>query len=295
MTWKGRLIGERYGAGHHAADAARKLVDGQERHGHADGHPDQAGCLPARAAGADSGVAGAGRSAREDPHRRHPAHVERAADPARPRIPTTIPIGPLSRPPVSLHRQRRTPSTTPRRARSSGRRARWAAIATPIRCSSTTSFAWRSKSAAKSTCRSRSARSSTRSASATMVMETDPFGNFLTQGYEFASGRDWARLGNLYLQDGVWNGERILPEGFAKFVSTLAPAWEADKRPDLRRLLLDQRRRPFPGAEGRVLHGRRRRADDADHSVARSRGRAPGTLQGQHGRIDWIQSAHSRS
>ena len=65
----------------------------------------------------------------------------------------------------------------------------------------------------------------------TMVMETDPAGNFLTQGYEFASGRDWARLGNLYLQDGVWNGERILPEGYAKFVSTLAPAWKADKRP----------------------------------------------------------------
>jgi CubicO group peptidase (beta-lactamase class C family) len=65
----------------------------------------------------------------------------------------------------------------------------------------------------------------------TMVLETDPYGNFLTQGYEFGSGRDWARLGNLYLQDGVWNGERILPEGFAKFVSTNAPAWEADKRP----------------------------------------------------------------
>jgi len=65
----------------------------------------------------------------------------------------------------------------------------------------------------------------------TMVMETDPFGDFLTQGYEFASGRDWARLGNLYLQDGVWNGERILPEGWAKFVSTLAPAWQADNRP----------------------------------------------------------------
>ena len=65
----------------------------------------------------------------------------------------------------------------------------------------------------------------------TMVMETDPYGNFLTQGYEFASGRDWARLGNLYLQDGIWNGERILPEGYVKFVSTLAPAWEADKRP----------------------------------------------------------------
>jgi CubicO group peptidase (beta-lactamase class C family) len=64
----------------------------------------------------------------------------------------------------------------------------------------------------------------------TMVMETDPYGNFLTQGYELASARDWARLGNLYLQDGVWNGERILPEGFVKFVSALAPAWEADNR-----------------------------------------------------------------
>ena len=64
-----------------------------------------------------------------------------------------------------------------------------------------------------------------------MVMETDPYGNFLIQGYEFGTGRDWARLGNLYLQDGVWNGERILPEGFAEFVGTVAPAWEADGRP----------------------------------------------------------------
>ncbi len=65
----------------------------------------------------------------------------------------------------------------------------------------------------------------------TMIMEADPYGNFLTQGYEFASGRDWARLGNLYLQDGVWNGERILPEGFVDFVSTLAEPWVKDGRP----------------------------------------------------------------
>jgi CubicO group peptidase (beta-lactamase class C family) len=65
----------------------------------------------------------------------------------------------------------------------------------------------------------------------TMVLETDPFGNFLAQGYELGSGRDWARLGNLFLQDGVWNGERILPEGYVKFVSTVAPTWAADKRP----------------------------------------------------------------
>ena len=65
----------------------------------------------------------------------------------------------------------------------------------------------------------------------TMRIETDPFGNFLGQGYEVGCGRDWARLGNLYLQDGVWNGERLLPEGYVKFVSTPAPAWVADKLP----------------------------------------------------------------
>ena len=64
-----------------------------------------------------------------------------------------------------------------------------------------------------------------------MVLETDPYGNFLLQGYEFGSARNWARLGNLYLQDGVWNGERILPEGYVGFVSQVAPAWEADGRP----------------------------------------------------------------
>ena len=64
-----------------------------------------------------------------------------------------------------------------------------------------------------------------------MVIETDPYGNLLTQGYDFMSGRDWARLGNLYLQDGMWNGQRLLPEGFVTFVSTLAPAWAADGRP----------------------------------------------------------------
>ena len=62
------------------------------------------------------------------------------------------------------------------------------------------------------------------------VIETDPYGNFLGQGRALLSTRDWARLGNLYLQDGVWNGERILPEGYVEYASTLAPAWEADGR-----------------------------------------------------------------
>ncbi len=64
-----------------------------------------------------------------------------------------------------------------------------------------------------------------------MTMETDPYGNYLLQGYEFGTARDWARLGNLYLNDGVWMGERILPEGFVEFVSTLALPWVADGRP----------------------------------------------------------------
>ena len=64
-----------------------------------------------------------------------------------------------------------------------------------------------------------------------VVLETDPYGNFLGQGYEMIAARDWARLGNLYLQDGVWNGERLLPEGYVTHAKTLAPAWVADGRP----------------------------------------------------------------
>jgi CubicO group peptidase (beta-lactamase class C family) len=58
------------------------------------------------------------------------------------------------------------------------------------------------------------------------VLETDPYGNFLMSGYDYGTARNWARLGMLYLQDGMWRGERILPEGWAKFVSTPAPAWK---------------------------------------------------------------------
>jgi CubicO group peptidase (beta-lactamase class C family) len=61
------------------------------------------------------------------------------------------------------------------------------------------------------------------------VLETDPYGNFLITGYDYGTARNWARIGMLYLQDGMWQGERILPEGWSTFVSTPAPAW---KRPE---------------------------------------------------------------
>jgi CubicO group peptidase (beta-lactamase class C family) len=48
-------------------------------------------------------------------------------------------------------------------------------------------------------------------------------GDFLMSGQTYSSARDFARFGLLYLNDGVWNGERVLPEGWAKFVAALAP------------------------------------------------------------------------
>jgi CubicO group peptidase (beta-lactamase class C family) len=59
-----------------------------------------------------------------------------------------------------------------------------------------------------------------------MVLEPDPYGNILLTGYDYGTARDWARLGLLYLWDGVWEGKRILPKGFVEFVRTPAPAWK---------------------------------------------------------------------
>ena len=55
------------------------------------------------------------------------------------------------------------------------------------------------------------------------VLEPDPSGTFVGSSYGLATLRDWTRFGQLYLQDGMWNGNRILPEGWVKYTTTPTP------------------------------------------------------------------------
>jgi CubicO group peptidase (beta-lactamase class C family) len=55
------------------------------------------------------------------------------------------------------------------------------------------------------------------------VMEPDASGTFVGSSYTFATPRDWARFGLLYLQDGIWQGERILPKGWVEYSVTPTP------------------------------------------------------------------------
>ena len=54
------------------------------------------------------------------------------------------------------------------------------------------------------------------------VMEADASGTFVGSSYMFANARDWARFGLLYANDGMWKGQRILPEGWVS--ASIKPA-----------------------------------------------------------------------
>ena len=55
-------------------------------------------------------------------------------------------------------------------------------------------------------------------------METDHLGNFIASSQTYTTARDLTRFGLLLANDGVWNGKRLLPEGWVKFSTTPAPS-----------------------------------------------------------------------
>ena len=53
-----------------------------------------------------------------------------------------------------------------------------------------------------------------------VVFETDADGTFIGSSYLYASPRDWARFGQLYLDGGLWQGERVLPSDAIALATT---------------------------------------------------------------------------
>ena len=53
-----------------------------------------------------------------------------------------------------------------------------------------------------------------------MIIETDMSGNYVGSSYGWATTRDWAKFGLLYLHNGNWNGEQLFDPGWVKYVTT---------------------------------------------------------------------------
>jgi CubicO group peptidase (beta-lactamase class C family) len=58
----------------------------------------------------------------------------------------------------------------------------------------------------------------------TATLETDAAGNWVGSSYLWASIGDWARLGQLMLQDGRWGEQQVVPPGWWAMASTPATA-----------------------------------------------------------------------
>ncbi len=59
-----------------------------------------------------------------------------------------------------------------------------------------------------------------------MVFETDMTGNYVGSSYAWATARDWAKLGLLYLNKGMWNGSRIFKESWTEYTKSPTAASE---------------------------------------------------------------------
>ena len=58
----------------------------------------------------------------------------------------------------------------------------------------------------------------------------DDAGTFIGSSYVYAPAREMARFGYLYLRDGVWDGQRLLPEGWVEHGRTLRSTDPTDGR-----------------------------------------------------------------
>src|SRR6185312_5645280 len=52
------------------------------------------------------------------------------------------------------------------------------------------------------------------------IPKFDQAGVFIGSSYCFCTARDFARFGLLYLRDGVWDGRRLLPDGWVDYART---------------------------------------------------------------------------
>ncbi|CAL2090131.1 serine hydrolase [Tenacibaculum sp. 190524A05c] len=56
-----------------------------------------------------------------------------------------------------------------------------------------------------------------------MVVETDMSGNYVGSSYAWATARDWAKFGLLYLHNGNWNGDALFDKDWVKYATTPTP------------------------------------------------------------------------
>ncbi len=64
---------------------------------------------------------------------------------------------------------------------------------------------------------------------ASAVWEPDAAGTPVCGSYLWATPRDWASIGQFALQDGVWEGRRLLPEGWMAESTTVKPVAASDE------------------------------------------------------------------
>ncbi|MCD8417203.1 serine hydrolase [Tenacibaculum finnmarkense genomovar finnmarkense] len=56
-----------------------------------------------------------------------------------------------------------------------------------------------------------------------MLIETDANGSFVGSSYGWATTRDWAKLGLLYLHNGQWNGKHLFDKDWVEYATTPTP------------------------------------------------------------------------